>query len=46
MLQQMVELMQRDRKIHIPVLMQSTAESADHCSKCEWALTLDIYLQM
>ena len=38
-LQWMVALRRRDRKILISVLMQSTAESTDRCGKCEWALS-------
>ena len=37
-LRQMVALLRRDRKIPISALTQTTAESADHCSECEWAL--------
>ena len=38
---QNVVLMQRNRKIPITALTQSTAESADHCGKCEWAFKDD-----
>ena len=41
MMRQTVALMQRDRKIPISALMQSTAASADHCGKCEWAFRGD-----
>ena len=34
-LRQTVALLRRDRKIPFSALMQSTAESADRCSKCE-----------
>ena len=37
-LRQTVALLRRDRKIPISALTQSTAESADRCSECEWAL--------
>ena len=40
---QTVVLKQRDRKIIISVLTQSTVESADRCSECEWALKLIIW---
>ena len=39
-LRQMVALLCRDRKIPISALTQSTAESADRCGECEWALRL------
>ena len=34
-MQQMVALMQRDRKIPISALTQSSAESPDPCGECE-----------
>ena len=37
--QQTVALTQRYGKIHISALSQSTLESADYCSKCEWAFS-------
>ena len=33
-----VALCRRDRKIPISALTQSTAETTDCCSECEWAL--------
>ena len=33
-------LLHRDRKIPISALTQSTVESADRCSECEWALSI------
>ena len=39
-LQQTVALLCRDRKIPISALTQSTAESADRCGECEWALNV------
>ena len=38
-LRQTVALLRRDRKIPISALTQSTAESADCCGECEWALS-------
>ena len=37
-LRQKVALLRRDRKFPISALTQSTAESADRCGECEWAL--------
>ena len=44
-LRQTVALLRRDRKIPNSALTQSTADSADRCGECEWALMwMSLYL--
>ena len=41
-LQWTVAFLQRDRKIPVSELMQSTVESTDSCAWCEWAFSLSL----